>query len=222
MSKGGDLNKRGLPDMSKSEGDKAVATFSRIMAVGTFLLPGIGLAMGMGVHRLRANPKIDAKITLLAEHDLQWLYLAAFLFNRVVNWLNNYPMLHKSRVMRGKSGNLRANMYIYTTYNDADRRAVLLDEEGDAGKYNRANRSLHHFIENVPAFCVGLLLAGFVYPLATFVATCAFCAGRVLHQVEYSSSGYGAHAAGFLVAMFAGLAVDGMILNAALKAGGWL
>lgn len=35
--------------------------------------------------------------------------------------------------------------------------AVVLEEEGDIGKYNRANRSMHHFIENVVGFTVGRL-----------------------------------------------------------------
>ena len=38
--------------------------------------------------------------------------------SRTCAFVNLYPMIYKSRVMRGKSGNLRANMYVYKTVGD--------------------------------------------------------------------------------------------------------
>ena len=42
-----------------------------------------------------------------------YAYLAAFVFAFMVQFLNFYPMFYKAKVMRGKSGNLRAHMIIY-------------------------------------------------------------------------------------------------------------
>ena len=52
----------------------------------------------------------DTKLALVKSWDLQWAYLSAFFFCRMVSFLNTYPTIFKSRVMRGSDGNLRANM----------------------------------------------------------------------------------------------------------------
>lgn len=59
-------------------------------------------------------------------------------------WVNLYPTVLKARIMKG--GNPRANMYIYKVFGPQEY-LVFLEEEGDIGRYNRANRSLHHLIE---------------------------------------------------------------------------
>lgn len=58
-------------------------------------------------------------------------------------------------------------------------------EEGDVGAYNRANRSLHHFVENASALVAGFALSSFVFPLPTFVLVSVYSLGRVLHQNGY-------------------------------------
>ena len=65
-------------------------------------------------------------------------------------------------------------------------------------------------------------LAGVCFPVAAFVCTCFFCVGRVLHQVRYSNDGYGAHAPGFVVCIFASATLEGLVLVAALRGAGVL
>ena len=134
-------------------------------------------------------------------------------------------MAFKSRVMRQKSGNLRSNMYVFRQHgtND-DHPVVVLDNEGDIGKFNRANRSLHHFGENMGGFLVGMVLAGLVYPFHTLVATISFAVGRILHQIGYTQGGYGltGHAPGFIVASLASAAIEGLLLTVALKGMGMM
>jgi len=59
------------------------------------------------------------------------------------------------------TGNIRANMYFYKNIGDkAPGNAVVLQDTGDAGAYNRANRSVHHMIENFGAVVAGFGLVG--------------------------------------------------------------
>jgi hypothetical protein len=66
---------------------------------------------------------------------MKWVYMAALVFTQLQYFLNAYPMLAKARVMSGKAGNLRANMYIYKVYDPASTRVqpVVLEEEGAVG-----------------------------------------------------------------------------------------
>jgi hypothetical protein len=82
------------------------------------------------------------------------------------------------------------------------------------------DRSLHHYVENLPAFLLGCPLASFVFPAATFVLTCLYASGRVAHQVGYARRGYGAHGVGFGISLIATVIVDGLLLTAGLLAAG--
>ena len=93
-------------------------------------------------------------------------------------------------------------------------------EKGAAGQYNRANRSLHHYIENALSFLICLPFAGFVYPAACFVLTCLFVLGRVLHQAGYTYKGYGGHGVGFGIALLVSVILEGLTFVAALRAAG--
>merc|ERR1719408_230087 len=105
-------------------------------------------------------------------------------------------MKYKSAIMKGSSHNLRSNMYIYKAIGpDAAEHHVVFDDEGDVGGYNRANRSLHHMVENNAIILVAALMGSFVFPFPAFACVLGWGIGRVLHQVMYSSeTGYGAHA----------------------------
>ena len=92
-----------------------------------------------------------------------------------------YPLRFKEKFMGG--GNFRANMFIYkqaTDKNDS-MSAVILNTEGDIGCYNRANRSIHHFLETGLGFIASLPISFYLYPLPTFILLVAFCIGRVSH-----------------------------------------
>merc|ERR1719247_3461716 len=121
---------------------------------------------------------------------------------------------YKSRMEM--KGNIRANMYVYTVVEDQDS-TVVLQEEGDVGCYNRANRSLHHFAENAWTLVLPLVLAGVVFPVPSFVLLVLFAVGRVWHQLGYSSSGYGAHAMGFTLSLVTSLVLEGLVIVVALR-----
>ena len=151
---------------------------------------------------------------------MKWVYMAALVFTQLQYWLNAYPMLAKARVMSGKAGNLRANMYVYKVYDPAGERAtqpVVLQEEGDVGVYNRSNRSLHHFTENMAAFAIGIYLVGVVFPVPCFVLTCTYALGRVMHQVGYSVGGYGKHGFGYAVLLVSQAIMQGFLILIVIK-----
>merc|ERR1711964_866528 len=169
------------------------------------------------------DPKIDA-----AGADAKWAFLSAWIFCVLTTFINFYPMIYKSRVLPdGKdpqTANLRANMYLYRTTKTGE--TVVLDEGPDAGKYNRANRSLHHFTEYAPAFIAGVVFAVDCFPVPTFALVVVFSIGRLLHQIGYTNGGYGfkwpGHAPGFMLHMFAANTLNGLLLIAAVRGFGGL
>ena len=96
---------------------------------------------------------------------------------------------------------------------------VLLDSEGDAGAYNRANRSLHHMTEQIAPTLLALIGAGFCYPRAVLVLTATFSAGRCMHAIGYTK-GYGSHAPGFTLATLSASTLEGACLLIAIKSFG--
>ena len=91
-----------------------MSTKSKIVGVMfplVFILIGTGIAFA--VYSFGDKEKFDSKIAYVNAAEMQWVYLSAFVFSYLVLILNFYPMGHKATVMRGKSGNLRANMFIY-------------------------------------------------------------------------------------------------------------
>jgi hypothetical protein len=73
----------------------------------------IGLGIAFSIYKFGDTDKFDGRIVYVNYFDLQWLYFSAFIFAYLVTVLNLYPMNYKGKVMRGKSGNVRSNMFIY-------------------------------------------------------------------------------------------------------------
>jgi hypothetical protein len=120
--------------------------------------------------------------------------------------------------MRGKSGNVRSNMFIYKMAAKGETESrVLLASEGDEGRYNRANRALYHFVENAMPLTLCIGLSGFVFPIPTFVCTVIYFFGRLMYTTGYTNGGYGKHGPGFLVSSLASFALVGMVLIVAFK-----
>ena len=109
-------------------------------------------------------------------------------------------MQYKSRVMRGNSKNLRSNMFIYKqAVEGSSESAIVLDEHGDVGLYNRSNRALGHFLENSSPMFFAIILNSFVYPVPTFVLSILYVVARIVYTVGYTKKGYGGHVPGFIL-----------------------
>eukprot|EP00928_Gymnodinium_smaydae_P031289 TRINITY_DN23003_c0_g2_i1.p1 TRINITY_DN23003_c0_g2~~TRINITY_DN23003_c0_g2_i1.p1 ORF type:complete len:234 (+),score=47.74 TRINITY_DN23003_c0_g2_i1:69-770(+) len=177
----------------------------------------VGLFAARWIYKNGKTALYDKNIAGLAE-DEGYVYAAAAIFGLMITWINNYPMLYKSMVMRFGSGNLRANMMIYKEAGSDEKAPyVVLETEGPVGSYNRANRSLTHLVENSLQVVLAVVLAGRIFALPTFFLTAIFAVGRVFHQVGYASIGYGAHAPGFLLASLSTAALEGLCMIVAAK-----
>ena len=179
----------------------------------------IGGGIAWSINKYGSTSAYDAKINTLKSIDenFKYAYIACILFTYFVIALNFYPVWFKDQVLRG--GNLRANMFIYRLAAEQpdSSSAVVLHEDGDLGLYNRANRSLYHFIENCLPICVCMPLGFWTYPFPTFVCVIVYCLGRILYQVGYTVGGFMYQQPGFMCDRFATFTMIGLLAFAAYK-----
>jgi len=188
---------KGLPYMSANAKEKA--WFQSLNMVG-FLLT-VPRLIGLGFALLIYYPMketYDARMGVLkgvtVDMGTGYLYVALALFSFLTSFLNFFPMIFKSQVMPGNAGNLRSNMIIYKVNvpdGAAEFPAVVLEEEGDVGKYNRANRALHHFSENGLAVALNIFAGGAVFGLPVMCLTAVYVIARIWYQIAYAVGGYG-------------------------------
>merc|ERR1712216_227042 len=205
----------GMPDMS-SKDKPGIITVIVMLTVPVML----GVAIAVAIFHLGDHAKYVKNMAALGE-DYQYGYLAADILGFVVHFVNFYPMVHKGAIMTSGSKNLRSNPFILKAIGtNAAPNYVIFDEEGDVGKYNRANRSLHHMVENFGVVVAGLFMCSKVFPLPTLVLVLIWGLGRMLHQVGYTL-GYGTHAPGFLLTMIATMTIKGLCAVTAFHGFGW-
>eukprot|EP00931_Biecheleriopsis_adriatica_P079407 TRINITY_DN52805_c0_g1_i1.p1 TRINITY_DN52805_c0_g1~~TRINITY_DN52805_c0_g1_i1.p1 ORF type:complete len:242 (-),score=53.22 TRINITY_DN52805_c0_g1_i1:45-770(-) len=202
-----------MPEIDESGFLKFVPLFVAFLTIPRAMCLGIAVA----IYKYGATEVYDKNMATLKDRDLGYLYLSAIIMGFVVSWVNNYPMLYKNMVMRQNSGNLRANMMIYKEAGAANAPYVVLETEGAVGSYNRANRSLTHFTETSGAVIVCMALAGYIFPFPAMICTAIYGLGRILHQAGYAKTGYGGHAAGFMLSMFSDNVLQMLCLVVAAK-----
>ncbi|OQS06917.1 hypothetical protein THRCLA_20258 [Thraustotheca clavata] len=211
------LGENGLPK-------RAARNPKFILTAGLFWITftlGVAIAY-FGVYKRGPIEKYNQKIEKLVQDDMHWACAAIVVFARIIVFVNAYPFAHKARVVLPRSGNLRANPFYYKQIGkDASPNIVALIEDGSIGAYNRANRSLHHMIENYGALLAGLTLGAQVFPFPVFVIVCAFGFGRIIHQIGYTI-GFGYHAPGFYIATLATATLEGLHFIIAMKGFGYL
>ena len=98
---------------------------------------------------------------------------------------------------------------------------VCLEHDGTVGKFNRANRSLHHMGENsFSIFILGFFLAK-LFPLPIFVCSIAWSIGRIGHQYMYAEKGYGfvTHLPFYIIECYSRMFMHGLLLIVALRCG---
>jgi len=176
----------------------------------------IGYAIATAVFSYGNRDMYAQRITDAAIEDAHWVHLAIVIFGRMIALINFVPMAFKN----GLSGNIRSNPFIYKVVStDDDTKDVVFDSEGNNGRYNRANRSVHHMVENFGAFIAGTVVVGGIFPFPVFVLVCLFAVGRIVHQFGYMK-GYGKHAPGFLISMLVSVTMEGLSLLVFLKGSG--
>jgi len=193
----------GKATASAEPNDPSYAKLGAIMLV--MLSVGAGVAYGTLFLDSDAGKNArDAKLEIVTSMDLVWVYAALVLLGRTIAMLNFVPTGYKN----GLDGNVRSNPFFYET---SDGKLVLYKEDGFHGKYNRANRSVQHMLENSGAFWASIGPVGWIYPRQTFGCVVAFCVGRLLHQKGYTDA-YGKHAPGFILQLLSILTMEGLAL----------
>jgi len=188
----------------------------------------IGYAIATAVFSYGNTDMYAKRIADAATDDVHWVHLAIVVFGRMIAFVNFMPMAFKKNM----NGNLRSNPFIYKVVSidddpkgakivnsDDDAKDVIFDSEGNNGQYNRANRSVHHMIENFGAFIAGIVVVGGIFPFPVFALVCLFAVGRILHQMGYMR-GYGKHGPGFLISMLVTVTMEGLALLVFLKGSG--
>mmetsp|Transcript_56037 Transcript_56037/g.126444 ORF Transcript_56037/g.126444 Transcript_56037/m.126444 type:complete len:252 (-) Transcript_56037:92-847(-) len=202
----------GLPKLEKHEQAREGWRGCRNV-VALLVLPRLG-ALGVSCLLYHFGDKsfYDSMFEFFNEFSdtkLGYLFIVVALFSFLISWLNTVPLVHKARVLTTASSNLRANPYLYKVNSHrSSMPPVILEEDGPVGEYNRANRSLHHFVEWSTAVAITMPFAGSVFPLPVLVLTVLFAMGRIWHQVGYSHEGYGSHVGGFYIATLSSAVIE--------------
>lgn len=181
----------------------------------------IGLGLAEAIYRIDPDSN-DYRVQAVKQYELHFALFALTLFGALTRFLNFYAGPLKGPAMDGRAkGNIRANMFIFKVNTESDQPPmppVILEDRGAAGKYNRANRSLHHFVESSPGMLLNFVPAGLLFPKESLGCMALFVVGRVAHQVGYTTKGYGGHGLGFGLALLASVLVEGLVLTAAIRA----
>eukprot|EP00976_Prorocentrum_cordatum_P036007 732334-Prorocentrum_minimum.AAC.1 len=128
---GDEISKSGLPQMDAAMRNKGESLNRKMVMVLAVVPVLIGFGIAFAIFTYGDTAAYSKKISLVVQFEMQYAYLAAFIFSRMVSWVNNYAMIWKGRVMTGKSGNMRANMLVFREYNSD--KVVVLDDGPDTG-----------------------------------------------------------------------------------------
>ena len=173
--------KTGLPIIE--DGDKAFSKDIIGSVIKEIVFLGVGYGIGYAIWAWGSNDVYQTRINNAKAYDLQWLLLGLIIFQLANTWMNAFTMSKKAAIMDWNQPKLRPNMGIYklATVPEDEGSAVVLMTEGDAGRYNRANRATYHFLENSIAFVFSQYAAFYIFPFPAFVLLCAFSFGRIAY-----------------------------------------
>eukprot|EP00928_Gymnodinium_smaydae_P088332 TRINITY_DN72439_c0_g1_i1.p1 TRINITY_DN72439_c0_g1~~TRINITY_DN72439_c0_g1_i1.p1 ORF type:complete len:217 (-),score=40.46 TRINITY_DN72439_c0_g1_i1:111-761(-) len=174
----------------------------------------IGVGVAFAVYSFGAKDKYDAKISLLASYELGWLYLSLFVIKLGILGININLAVHRKTA---KVNVPDQQVYTVFTGSSAPMGYVLMEKEGDIGRFNRAQRALQNLFEQLPLFLVYLLAAGFVFPFPAFVLACFFMTMRIVSAVGYTTAPAG-RMAGNMLGGLGMEALQGLVLLAGAKA----
>lgn len=134
---------------------------------------------------LQRNTNDHVKLAILAEYDLGYLYMTAFILKigYLIMFINLGFAKHKSRV------NL-PDQHVYKVMGskakESDLGYVLLEQEGVLGRFNRAQRAVQNYHETYPQMVLYIVLAGFVYPFEVMIVSAVFALVRVMSAIGYT------------------------------------
>jgi hypothetical protein len=103
--------KTGMPVFTEEEQANIVRSSMIRMPFATLTLAAINFGLACLIFFFGDRVNYIMRINGLVANDQHWLFLGAYIFSRLVTWLNAFPVAYKEAVMKG--GNFRNNAYIY-------------------------------------------------------------------------------------------------------------
>mmetsp|Transcript_62170 Transcript_62170/g.98147 ORF Transcript_62170/g.98147 Transcript_62170/m.98147 type:complete len:222 (-) Transcript_62170:62-727(-) len=185
----------------------------------TSIMGGIGFGIGYAVYRFGATAKYDAKIDILAKQDLGWVYLgfAATKFTHLA--------INTNLGMRRKEARINVpDQQVYKVHLGTQAKSmklelgyVLMEQDGVLGAFNRAQRALQLYLENLPHFLASFFVAGYVFPFPTFVTGMCIACSRTAGAIGYTTDPNGRMAGGMFSSLMTTV-LEGFIVLAGAKA----
>ena len=171
----------GLPRIKEHNMDRMELRFLWVRVWVPLVVALLSTGFGYSIHHFGDTETYESRIATIKLYDFQWASAGILVLIFTVIWMNIFPMMHKARIQR--DGNLRANMFIFrlATENPEESSAIIMHEKGDIGRYNRANRSIHSFLDWVTATMSVLPFTFFVYPLPSFICLAVFFVGHLIY-----------------------------------------
>merc|ERR1719469_1263821 len=169
----------------------------------------VGVLIALGIYNFGTKERYDQRIDVLRSNDVGWLYLSAFILR--LGFLAIGINLGNAR-KASKVGLPNQQVYkVYTPSGAPQLGYVLMEEEGEIGAFNRAQRAFQVYLENAPQNFLYFVLAAFVFPFPCFVLTSLYAFFRAWAAVGYTSSTAG-RGKGSMFGGFAALTAEGMVL----------
>ena len=167
-----------------------------------------------------AGRTVGAKLQLIADHDLQWVYFAVWIIG-----LGRSRLMVNANAMRAGARLDRPDQHIYRTMDQQTRGQdvpyVLMANTGSAGRFNRAQRGVFNTDESMPLLLMNTLLAGAAFGGIVMALGLIVCYGRVTFGLSYTEA-KSKRGKGLMLAFLGEAWMGGLVLFAALASSGLL
>ena len=184
----------------------------------SFLLIGLAVAYFACYSPESKRESADAKIAILASYDLGWVYLGIFFVK-----LLQLPIAIILGTARKQSKAGLPNQHVYKVMGAEGSKLgyVLMENEGDHGKFNRAQRALMNYCEVFPSVALLFVAAGVVFPADAFTALMLFSVTKIIGAIGYTEKGAEGRQSGAALNFLSINTLNGMVLIAAYKSLKW-
>jgi uncharacterized membrane protein YecN with MAPEG domain len=156
---------------------------------------------------VKDNQAATFKLELLAKYDLGYVYAAILILK-----IGQLMMGINCATARKYCKVHPPDQHVYEVKGSEGSKLgyVLMDNEGNNGRFNRAQRSVQNFNETFPQTILYIVFAGFVYSKEVFVLATVFMTARVMSALGYTNSFEG-RMSGFMIANLAVTAMESLV-----------
>lgn len=170
----------------------------------------IGACVALFVYK---PEKTLAKVSSVAEGSFGPMYIGIYLLQLCITSIN----ANLGTARRLTSVNV-PDQHVYKVVTGSDAGSiVLMDDEDDYGKFNRAQRSLQNFYEAFGMVILNYIFAGYVFPYTATVCLATFGLLRLKSALDYTRDRMERMKAG-MAANLAGGSLGGIVVTIGIYA----